>query len=42
MSLYSAIPALIAGGLMLLYPLSNKRMLLIEADLNERRKETVS
>lgn len=42
MSWYSAIPALIAGGLMLFYPLSNKRMLSIEADLTERRKQTHS
>jgi len=39
MSIYSAIPAIIAGVLMLLYPLSNKKMLAIEADLSERRKE---
>ncbi len=40
MSWYAAIPALVAGGLMLLYPLSNKRMLSIETDLSERRKQT--
>ena len=39
MSWYAAIPAFIAGALMLLYPLSNKRMLTIEADLAERRKQ---
>jgi GPH family glycoside/pentoside/hexuronide:cation symporter len=39
MSWYAAIPALIAGGLMLFYPLSNRRMLAIEADLNERRQQ---
>ena len=42
MSWYAAIPALIGGGLMLLYPLSNKRMLSIEADLSARRKATES
>lgn len=39
MSWYAAIPALIAGGLILFYPLSNKRMLAIETDLCERRKQ---
>ena len=42
MSIYAAIPALIAGGLMLHYPLSNKKMLAIEADLAERRRQTRS
>lgn len=39
MSVYAAIPALIAGGLMLFYPLSNKKMLAMEAELAERRKQ---
>jgi Na+/melibiose symporter-like transporter len=39
MSWYAAIPALIGGALMLFYPLSNKRMKMIEADLLERRKQ---
>ncbi|MHC4372564.1 MAG: MFS transporter [Planctomycetota bacterium] len=39
MSWYAAIPALIGGALMLFYPLSNKRMKMIEADLVERRKQ---
>lgn len=38
MSWYAAIPALIAGGLMLFYPLSNRKMLEIEADLSKRRQ----
>lgn len=40
MSVYAAIPAIIAGGLMLFYPLSNKKMLAIEADLAGLRKQT--
>lgn len=39
MSIYSAIPAFIAGGLMLFYPLSDKKLAMIEADLIERRKQ---
>lgn len=39
MSWYAAIPALIGGGLMLFYPLGNKRMLAIEADLRRRREQ---
>lgn len=39
MSVYAAIPALIAGGLMLFYPLSNKKMLAIEVDLAQRREQ---
>ena len=39
MSVYAAIPAVIAGGLMLMYPLSNKKMIEIEKDLmNSRNK----
>jgi GPH family glycoside/pentoside/hexuronide:cation symporter len=37
MSVYAAIPALAAGAVMLFYPLSNKKMSVIEADLMERR-----
>lgn len=37
MSIYAAIPALLAGVVMLFYPLTNKRMLEIEADLTARR-----
>jgi GPH family glycoside/pentoside/hexuronide:cation symporter len=40
MSVYAAIPALIAGGLMLFYPLTNKKMLAIEADLMKRREQS--
>jgi GPH family glycoside/pentoside/hexuronide:cation symporter len=39
MSVYAAIPALLAGGLMLFYPLSNKKMSAIEADLMKRREQ---
>ena len=39
MSVYAAIPALIAGGFMLFYPLSNKKMLEIEEDLSKRRSQ---
>ena len=37
MSLYAAIPAIIGALLMFFYPLSNRRMTMIEADLAERR-----
>lgn len=40
MSIYAAIPAVIAGGVMLFYPLTQKKLLAIEADLSERRKDT--
>lgn len=39
MSVYAAIPAVIAGGLMLFYPLGHKNLLVIEADLAGRRKQ---
>lgn len=39
MSLYAAIPIVISVLLMLFYPLTNKRMITIEADLTERRKQ---
>lgn len=40
MSVYAAIPAIIAGALMLFYPLTNRKMLTIEADLAERREQS--
>lgn len=40
MSLYPAIPALIGAGIMLFYPLSNKMLVDIEKDLNDRRRES--
>ena len=39
MSIYAAIPAVLGAILMTFYPLSNQRMVAIEADLNERRKQ---
>jgi len=40
MSVYAAIPALIAGVLMLFYPLTNMKMQAIEADLMKRRQQS--
>ena len=40
MSLYPAIPALIGAGIMFFYPLSNKMLVDIEKDLNDRRRKT--
>jgi GPH family glycoside/pentoside/hexuronide:cation symporter len=40
MSLYPAIPALIGAGIMLFYPLTNKMMVDIEEDLNDRRRKS--
>ena len=38
MSMYAAIPAVIGALLMVFYPLSNRRMTMIEADLADRRR----
>ena len=40
MSLYPAIPALIGAAIMLFYPLTNKMLVDIEKDLNDRRRES--
>jgi len=40
MSLYPAIPAIIGAGVMLFYPLTNRMMVDIEKDLNERRRKS--
>jgi GPH family glycoside/pentoside/hexuronide:cation symporter len=40
MSLYPAIPALIGAGIMFFYPLTNKMLVDIEKDLNERRNKS--
>jgi GPH family glycoside/pentoside/hexuronide:cation symporter len=40
MSLYPAIPAIIGAGIMLFYPLTNKMMVDIEKDLNDRRRKS--
>jgi GPH family glycoside/pentoside/hexuronide:cation symporter len=39
-SLYPAIPALIGAGIMLFYPITNKMMVDIEKDLNDRRRKS--
>jgi len=40
MSVYPAIPALIGAAIMVFYPLTNKMMVDIEKDLNERRRDS--
>jgi len=40
MSIYAAIPAVIGALLMFFYPLSNRRMMAIEADLAQQRKQS--
>jgi GPH family glycoside/pentoside/hexuronide:cation symporter len=40
MSFYPAIPAIIGAGIMLFYPLTNKMMVDIEKDLNDRRRKS--
>ncbi|MFB0524827.1 MAG: MFS transporter, partial [Phycisphaerae bacterium] len=39
MSIYAAIPALIGAGIMFFYPLTNEKMVDIETELVERRKQ---
>jgi GPH family glycoside/pentoside/hexuronide:cation symporter len=40
MSLYPTVPALIGAAIMLFYPLTNKMMVDIEKDLNDRRRKS--
>jgi glycoside/pentoside/hexuronide:cation symporter, GPH family len=39
MSVYPAVPALIGAAIMLFYPLTNKMLVDIEKDLNDRRRK---